>query len=241
MFLNDPYDADNSTDPDGAEQPRTGARKQGGNNYSATYNRVWGRLLVDAAFNKHDAEITDIAAVRTARNTVAFQRTDVRTLADEQLGGYGQDFPETRPTIQGKASMQYQWREHRFKAGFEWAEHKDIQNLLYLPSTDPAQYTSICGEVSGRGRHRGEHREQHAVVDAAVQREQRQRFQRVHHGINTLPNRASFYSAYDTNGDGTITQAELGQALVFNSTAGNPNGADRTTTGSTRPRPARWN
>jgi hypothetical protein len=43
-------------------------------------------------------------------------------------------------------------------------------------------------------------------------------------GINASPNRASFYSAYDTNGNGTITQAELGQALVFKPTTANPNG-----------------
>ena len=32
---------------------------------------------------------------------------------------------------------------------------------------------------------------------------------------------------YDTNRNGTITAAELGNSLVFNSTAGNPNGADQ--------------
>ncbi|MGH9195958.1 MAG: TonB-dependent receptor, partial [Acidimicrobiia bacterium] len=37
-------------------------------------------------------------------------------------------------------------------------------------------------------------------------------------------NRASFYNAFDTNRDGVITQAELGAALTFTNTAGNPNG-----------------
>ena len=42
--------------------------------------------------------------------------------------------------------------------------------------------------------------------------------------INWLPNRAAFYGLLDTNGDGVISVAELSANLVFNSTAGNPNG-----------------
>ena len=42
--------------------------------------------------------------------------------------------------------------------------------------------------------------------------------------INRLPNRAQFYAQFDANGDGTITSAEMGPRLTFNSTAGNPDG-----------------
>jgi hypothetical protein len=42
--------------------------------------------------------------------------------------------------------------------------------------------------------------------------------------IDAHPNRASFYSRYDTNGDGVLSSPEMGSSLLFNSTAGNPNG-----------------
>jgi hypothetical protein len=222
MFLNDPQTRDGSLDPT-VVASRNRERKQGGNNYSATYNRVWGTLLIESAFNKHDAELTDIATLRTARNTVAYQRDTVRTLADEQLGGYGQDFPENRPTLQFRASAQFQLGEHRIKGGYEWAQHKDIRDLLYLPETDRSQYTSIAplyGSVTAA-----------SIANSTLWSTRQFNVENAsdYNGliatINTLPNRAQFYSLYDTNGDGTIAQAELGQSLLFNSTAGNPNGA----------------
>ncbi len=136
MFLNDPQTRSGSIDPT-VVNSRDRAREQGGNNYSATYSRIFRNLLIDGAYNKHDAEITDIATLRTNRNTVAFQKQTARTLVDEQLGGYGQDFPETRPTQQFRISAQYQWKEHRIKGGYEWAQHKDIRDLLYLPESRP--------------------------------------------------------------------------------------------------------
>lgn len=222
MFLNDPFRRTGSTDPS-VVNSRDRARDQGGNNYSATYSRIWGGVLVDAAVNKHDAEITDISVNRTARNTIAYQRQTTRTLADEQLGGFGQDFPETRPTLQAKGSAQYVWKNNRFKAGYEWAQHKDVRDLLYLPENDRSQYTSIAplyGPVTAASISNSTlwSTRQFNVANASD-------FNGLIARINTLPNRAQFYSLYDTDGNGTITSAELGNALVFSSTAGNPNSA----------------
>lgn len=222
MFLNDPFHRTGSTDPT-VPNNRDRERVQGGNNYSGTYSRIWSGVLVDAAVNKHDAEITDLAAVRTPRNTIAYQRTTTRTLADEQLGGFGQDFPETRPTMQARAAAQYIWHGNRLKAGYEWAQHKDIRDLLYQPDTDRSQYTSIAalyGSATAASIANSTlwSTRQFNVTNASD-------YNGLIAKINTLPNRASFYSLYDTDGNGTITAAELGNALVFNSTAGNPNGA----------------
>jgi hypothetical protein len=219
LFLNDPFDRTGVTDPTVANS-RDRVRKQGGNNYSGTYSRVWSSLLLDATYNKHDAELTDRAIDRTARNTIAYQRTTTRTLAQEQLGGYGQDFPETRPTQQFKISAQYQLREHRIKGGYEFAQHKDIRDLLYLPESDRSQYTSIAnlyGPVTAASIANSTlwSTRQFNVTNASD-------FNGLITKINTLPNRAQFYSRYDTNGDGTISSAELGASLLFNSTAGNP-------------------
>ncbi len=60
--------------------------------------------------------------------------------------------------------------------------------------------------------------------------------------IDARPNRAQFYSAFDTNGDGTISSAEMGAALIYNSTAGNPGGQvnyDRTFQSATGPQDTR--
>ncbi|MFN7915826.1 MAG: TonB-dependent receptor [Vicinamibacterales bacterium] len=222
IFLNDPQERNGSTSPT-VVNSRSTTRKQGGNNYSATYNRIWGSLLIDTAYNKHDAEITDLAVDRTNRNTLAFQRSTVRTLAQEQLGGFGQDFPETRPTQQFRIAAQYQVRDHRIKGGYEWAQHKDIRDLLYLPASDRSQYTSIAnlyGPVSAASIANSTlwSTRQFNVNNASD-------FNGLIAKINSLPTRAAFYSRYDTDGNGTLTSAELGQSLFFNSSAGNPNGA----------------
>lgn len=220
IFLNDPFRKTGSTDPT-VPNSRDRERVQGGNNYSATYSRIWNAILIDAAVNKHDAEITDVSVQRTARNTIAYQAGSVRTLADEQLGGFGQDFPETRPTMQAKASAMWVLKGNRFKAGYEFAQHKDIRDLLYLPDTDRSQYTSIAAQfgpttAASIANSTLWSTRQFNVTNASD-------FNGLIARINTLPNRAAFYSQYDTDGNGTITSAELGSSLVFNSTAGNPN------------------
>ncbi len=222
MFLNDPYDRSGSTDPT-VPNNRDRTRRQGGNNYSANYSRIWGKLLLDAAWNKHDAVNTDLATFRDPRNTIAYQSTTARTLADEQLGGFGQDFPESRPTQRFKVSGQYAFGAHRVKAGYEFAQNKNIRDLLYTPSTDRSQYTSIAnlyGPVTAASIANSTlwSTRQFNVTNASD-------FNGLITTINGLPNRAAFYSQYDTDGDGTITAAEMGTALQFTSTAGNPNNA----------------
>ena len=219
MFLNDPFDRSGSTDPT-VVNSRDRQRIQGGNNYSGNYSRIWRGFLIDGAFNKHDAEITDLSVDRTNRNTVAYQRQTTRTLADEQLGGFGQDFPETRPTLQAKASANYVWNGHRLKGGYEWSQHKDIRNLLYLPDSDRSQYTSIAniyGPTTAASISNSTlwSTRQFNVANASD-------YNGLIAKINTLPDRAQFYSLYDTDRNGTISQAELGSSLVFSSTAGNP-------------------
>ncbi len=42
--------------------------------------------------------------------------------------------------------------------------------------------------------------------------------------INKAANKQAYYDLFDTDKNGTITSAELGNSLLYNSTAGNPNG-----------------
>jgi hypothetical protein len=221
LWMNDPQTRSADTDPSIANS-RIRERKQGGNRFSGTYQRVWSNLLVDAAYNDHQAELTDLAVNQAPRNTVAYQRATTRTLADEQLGGFGQNFPEFRPTKQARVFAQYQLGTHRLKAGYEWQQRGNDRDLLYVPSSDRSQYTSIAniyGSATAASIANSTlwSTRQFNVNNASD-------YVGLINRINTLPNRAAFYSQYDTDGNGTITAAELGQSLLFNSTAGNPNG-----------------
>ncbi len=187
LFLNDPQTRSGSLDATVANS-RDRTREQGGNNYSLTYNRIFSNILLEGAYSDHDAELTDIATTRTARNTVSFLSSTARTLAQEQLGGYGQDFPEYRPTKQFRASASYQWNQHRLKGGYEWAKREDLRGLIYIPESDRAQYTSISS-TSGYGPIYGAEHRNGTVDDPAVQRQHRERLQRAdqHHQRSVEP------------------------------------------------------
>lgn len=223
-FLNDPTKRSSDNDPS-VVNSRIRRREQGGNRYTGNYNRVWSSILIDGGISFHDAALSDFAVDRTERNTVAFQTSDVRSLTDEQRGGFGQDFPETRPTWQARGSAQYQWRNHTFKGGMEWTQKEDHRFLTYTGDTK-AQYTSISDRyLQSGGVLAG------SIGTSAVAWSTRQfrtdtasDFNGLITAINNAPNRASFYSTYDTNSDGTISAAELNNTLRFNSTVGNPHG-----------------
>ncbi|MGE0448269.1 MAG: carboxypeptidase regulatory-like domain-containing protein [Vicinamibacterales bacterium] len=221
MFLNDPYERTGSVDTSVVNN-RDRVRKQGGENYSATFSRIWDRLLVEASYNHHENEITDLALDRSTRNTIAYQRDTPRTLADEQLGGFGQDAPEFRNGRQARVTAQYQFGMHRVKGGYEWGRRDDIRDLLFVPAADRSQYTSIAslyGSVSAA-----------SIANSGLWSTRAfdvtnpSDFAGLLASMNAAPNRASFYGMYDTDGNGAITAPELSQALMFSSTAGNPNG-----------------
>ena len=89
-FLNDPTDISGSRDRD-VTNARDRRRVQGGNNYHLKYNRLFGGVLVEGSYSRHNWEVSDFAVVPGPRNSIVFRDTDVRTLEDEQLGGFGLD------------------------------------------------------------------------------------------------------------------------------------------------------
>jgi len=221
MFLNDPFKRTSDTDGS-VVNSRTRRREQGGNNYSVTYNRVWGATLIDAVVNKHDAQISDYAADSSSRNTVSYLSTDSRTLALEQLGGFGQNAPETRPTSQFRISAARAFSGHKIKGGFEWVKHEDRRSTVFT-GPDKAQYTSIFNGYAGTGVTAG------TIATGAWSAKQfltstASDFSGLISAFNSSSRRASYYQAFDLDGNGTITAAELNSSLIFQSTAGNPNG-----------------
>ena len=216
-FLNDPTDISGRRDRD-LTNARDRARVQGGDNYSLNYLRLQGPILIEAAYNVHNGEVTDLSAIRDVSNTVIYRSTDVRTLTDEQLGGFGQDIIDQRDTKGVRGSLQYSWNRHTFKGGLEWSRNDNFRDLIYVDDKTVSSLQNglvglsaselATGSFSGRDFNVNNSSDFNGLINT----------------INQSPNRAQFYAQFDANGDGTITSAEMGPRLTFSSTTGNPDG-----------------
>jgi hypothetical protein len=205
------------------------SREQGGHRFGGVYNRLWNALTLEAGVNKHNGEVSDFSVIREAENSILFQRTDVRTLQEEQLGGYGRDLIDQRDNWGARANLSYTMGRHQFKGGVDWALHENFQDTLYLNS-GAGIFESLSPRYAGAG-----------ITAAAISTGSWSRlafdvnntsdFGGLINTINSRSDRARFYAAFDADGNGIITSQELGSRLVFNSTTGNPHGAlnyDRT-------------
>ena len=219
-FLNDPTDITGRIERD-ITNAQDRSRVAGGNRYTVNYSRLIGNVVLEVAGTSHDGERSDLAVIREASNTVKYLSTDIRTLADEQRGGFGTDNEDIRSTRGASGTLQWLWNSHTFKGGLEFGRYGRFLNATTV-GADQAVYTSIASHLSGVSAG--------AITTGSYS--QSLRFDPFNTSdlngfiatINALPNRASFYTAFDTNGNGTITDTELAAALIYNSTAGNPNG-----------------
>lgn len=218
LFLNDPTDISGRRDRD-ITNARDRKREQGGNRYSANYSRLLGTALLEAGYNLHNGEVSDFSSIRESQNEVLFRRTDGRTLADEQLGGFGSDIVDTRDTQLGRGSVEWALLGHTIKGGVEFSQNENFRNRLTVGGSS---FTSLAPHLAGltaadvsNGQFSGSLR--FDVFNPSD-------FAGFIRTVSSLPNRASFFGAFDANGDGTITPQELGAALRFTATAGNPNG-----------------
>ena len=215
-FLNDPTSISGRRDRDLANA-RDRAREQGGNNYSLNYSRLQGPVLFEGAFNIHNGEVTDLSVIREQQNTILFRSSDVRTLADEQLGGFGQDIIDERDTKGVRGTMQWSLGRHTVKGGLEFSRNENFRDLLYV---NDATHTSIFPGLAGIT---ADEISTGSVSVVAFDVNNTSDFGGLIDTIDGLPNRSAFYDAFDANGDGAITPAELGSRLTFSSTGGNPN------------------
>ncbi len=215
-FLSDPTDVSGRLERD-ITNAQDRSRVQGGNRYGLNYQRIWGSALIDLGYTSHDGEVSDIAVIRDASNTVKYRSTDIRTLTDEQRGGFGSDTIDVRSTRGATGSVQWTWNRHTIKAGAEFGRYGRFLNSTTVGG---AVYTSLAAHLSGLT----------AGEVATGSFSQSLRFDPFNTSdfngfiatINGLPNRNAFYTAYDTNANGTITADELAAALRYNSIAGNP-------------------
>ena len=219
-FLNDPTDITGRSERT-ITNARDRSRVQGGDRYSVNYSRLLGSAVVDLGYNKHNGEVSDFSVIRESLNTVVFRRTDTRTLADEQLGGFGEDIVDQRDTQLFHGSLQWNLGRHTVKFGGEFLENSNFRNRLLIGDTK-STYLSLANHLSGLTA--GEIQTGNSFSNRNFLPNNPSDYSGLINTINALPNRAAFYGLLDTNGDGVISVAELSANLVFNSTAGNPNG-----------------
>jgi hypothetical protein len=214
-FLNDPTDISGRRDRN-LTNARDRARVQGGNKYALNYSRLQGNVLLEGAFNMHDGEVTDLSAIRDTSNTVIYRTADVRTLADEQQGGFGQDLVDQRDTKGVRGVATWNIGRHSVKGGLEWSRNNNFRNTTFIG--DEVQWSFQPGLSGFTG----------AQVAAGGLSNRRfnpntpSDFNGFINTVNGLSNRAQFYALYDVDGNGTITSAELGSRLTFSTP--NPDG-----------------
>ncbi len=217
-FLNDPTTISGRTERT-LTNARDRSRKQGGNRYKVDYSHLFGSVVVDLGWSRHRGEVSDFSTIREEQNTVIFRASDQRTLADEQLGGFGSDILDERGTELWRGAMQWNMGRHTLKGGVEYLKNTDSLNALTV-GPSKSLYNSLANHLSGLTA--GEVSEGLTVL----------RFDPFNesdmagflNSVNSAPDRASFYGAFDLNADGTISPEELASSLVYNNTAGNPHG-----------------
>ncbi|MFC5343358.1 carboxypeptidase regulatory-like domain-containing protein [Brevundimonas staleyi] len=190
------------------------AREQGGDNYKVEYSRIWGDLTVNAYYFNHAAELTDIAVDNTVRDNVTYLNSANSTIEQRQLGGRGINLEERRDREEYGANFEYYldtgFGSHTFKGGYLFTDNTYFQTdsvpggVTYA-SLAPAYAGTTLGSYVGAG-----------WTARAITTQDYSTFL-----LPALSANARARTILDTNRDGTISAAEA-NALIFNSTAGNP-------------------
>lgn len=228
IFLNDPSEEDGSNDRT-TENNRDTTEDTGGDRYTLNYSHVFGNAFIDAAFGKHNGERSQGAADLSTRNDILFQVSDGATQAQTQLGGAGFVSIDERDTEFYRASAEFYfdsgWGDHSIKVGYDFQDHESFRDTN--TTGDPAAtFSSLGAQYIGAGITANDVAgvTGQSWTDLDFDVTNTSDFAGLINSIDSSPNRASFYAALDTNGDGTITPAEAGEAITFGSTDGNPSG-----------------
>ena len=200
------------------------AREQGADRYTVNLSQIFSTWSIDAGVTHHEGDLNDTPNIFEARNEVAFRAGDDRTQAEEALGGEGNADLITRSTEGVRASAEKYlssgWGEHTFKFGAEFQEFSVLEDQNFV---DDQQLVSLsnrylfqgvtASDMGGGGFSNNEFQTSStADFGGFIQ------------GVDAHPRRAEIYARLDTNGNGILEAAEVGQSLVYNSTLGNPHG-----------------
>lgn len=199
---------------------------QGGDNYKFEYSRTWGDLLLNAYYFKHESELSNIAVDQSIRDNVTYLNGAGSTIEQRQLGGRGLSAEEQRNRAEWGLTAEYfvdtSFGSHTIKAGILTTE-----NTYFQTDSVPggATYNSLAATYSGTTL--GEYgRARDMTATPPFPGWTARQITAADYNNFLLPAltaNAAARAAYDTNGDGAISAAEA-DAIVFNSTAGNPYG-----------------
>ena len=193
------------------------ARDQGGENYKLDYAHTWGDLIVSAYYFKHESELTDSAVNNTIRDNVTYAIAAGSTIEQRSLGGRGINFEEHRDREEYGINAEYyldtDFGSHTIKGGYIQTE-----NIYFQTDSVPGgvTYASLAPAYSGRTL--GQYRAASTWTARSITSTDYAGYL-----VPALQGNAAAMAFLDTNASGTLTTAEL-DAIVFNSTAGNPYG-----------------
>jgi len=220
-FFNDPRTTSGSSNS-AVINIRDVASRTGGDNYKIDYTHTWDNLSINAYYYNHKAELTNLAANQTVRDNVTF-RGPGSTIDQRQLGGFGSNSQSFRNAEEYGAKLEYyldtDFGSHTFKGGYTTSKHIYKSNAT-IPGN--AQYQSIA--LANSGATFLDYTTANPTATAWTARPFASTdIPRIIAAAVASPNAAQFRTLLDTNGDGTISTAEV-NAYRFTSTAGNPYG-----------------
>ena len=201
-FLNDPTDISGRIERD-ITNAQDRSRVQGGNRYSVNYSRLWHATLIGSRPGRSTTAKSPTSRPFARRRTQSSTAPGEATLAEEQRGGFGTDTEDIRSTRGMNGSVQWLWKHHTFKGGAEFGRYGRFLDATTVGGQ--AVYTSIAvapvrlvtaveesdGLVSPR-----------ACASTRTTRATSTGSSRPSMACRTG---RSFYTAFDTNGNGTIT------------------------------------
>jgi hypothetical protein len=216
-WFSDPTEISGSSAPTVLNN-RVERQVQGGDNYQIDYTRTWGDLQLNAYWFRHEGEVSVFAADPSVRDTVVFRTAQAATLAQRSLGGSGRNLETNRDRDEFGFNAEYyldtDFGSHTIKAGYittenVYGENGTVPGGATYASLNIANsggtYASILGASSGFTA-------RPAVGTVDIPRV-----------ITAVSGNAAARAVVDTDNNGIITAAEV-NAIVFNSTAGNPYG-----------------
>ena len=218
-YLSDPQDRSGTTD-ETLSNARDFAREQGGDRFTGRLTQIWGSFLLEAAYSRHDGDVDNLSKGPASRNDVTFLFPFEPTQFQEQLGDYGINTLRTRGTesysLSGEASYDTSWGSHTLRLGWENSENEDYRNTLYNDSNIFVSLSSIYlgGGVTAED------------IDSAGTIVNFDPFNVSDvGGLNQFgcARNPAQCAPFDTDHDGALSNDEAA-AIVFNSTAGNPDG-----------------
>ncbi len=223
IYLSDPWDRDGSFNDQRANS-RDITADRGGDRVTGTYSHVFNSLVLELAASDNEADLDTTPTNLETRNDVNFRGADrPDDINLTQLGGSGTISEVTRGTEQVRGSLEYladtSWGSHTLKGGVEFATNNDFRD--FVTTGDGGIYNSLSTIYQGQNIRAGQIDD---FTDVDFNPGNASDVEGLLETIDALPNRNEFYALLDGNGDGTITSDEIGQNLIFNSTAGNPNG-----------------